>query len=51
MPTVIGQLPHIVGIEGVYACPSALLLMSFLSFLIGIFLHLMWEELQISEPL
>ena len=51
MPPMIGQLPHIVGIEGVYAFPSALLLMTFLSFFIGIFLQLMWEELPITEPL
>ena len=31
--------------------PSALLLMTFLSFFIGIFLQLMWEELPITEPL
>ena len=51
MPPMIGQLPHIVGIEGVYLFPSALLLMTFLSFFIGIFLQLMWEELPITEPL
>jgi len=51
LPPVIGQLPHAVGIDGVYAFPSALLLMTFLSFFIGIFLQLMWEELPITEPL
>ncbi len=51
MSPMIGQLPHIVGIEGAYAFPSALLLMTFLSFFIGIFLQLMWEELPITEPL
>ena len=51
MPPMIGQLPHIVGIGPIYAFPSALLLMTFLSFFIGIFLQLMWEELPITEPL
>jgi hypothetical protein len=48
---MVGQLPHIVGVEPVYAFPSALLLMTFLSFFIGVFLQLMWEELPITEPL
>jgi hypothetical protein len=48
---MIGQLPHIVGVGPLYAFPSALLLMTFLSFFIGIFLQLMWEELPITEPL
>ena len=51
LPPMIGQLPHIVGFEGMYVFPSALLLMTFLSFFIGIFLQLMWEELPITEPL
>ncbi len=51
MPLMIGQLPHIVGIAPVHVYPSALLLMTFLSFFIGIFLQLMWEELPITEPL
>jgi hypothetical protein len=48
---MVGQLPPIVGVGPVYAFPSALLLMTFLSFFIGIFLQLMWEELPITEPL
>ncbi len=48
---MIGQLPPIVGVGPIYAFPSALLLMTFLSFFIGIFLQLMWEELPITEPL
>jgi hypothetical protein len=48
---MIGQLPHILGIGPLYVFPSALLLMTFLSFFIGIFLQLMWEELPITEPL
>ncbi|MAG33649.1 MAG: hypothetical protein CL908_22450 [Deltaproteobacteria bacterium] len=51
MPPMIGQLPHVVGVEGIWVFPSALLLMTFLSFFIGIFLQLMWEELPITEPL
>jgi len=51
MSPMIGQLPHIVGIAPVFVFPSALLLMTFLSFFIGIFLQLMWEELPITEPL
>jgi len=51
MTPMLGQLPHIVGVGPIYAFPSALLLMTFLSFFIGIFLQLMWEELPITEPL
>ncbi len=51
MPPMIGQLPHVVGYESLWVFPSALLLMTFLSFFIGIFLQLMWEELPITEPL
>jgi hypothetical protein len=51
MQPMIGQLPHIVGWAPIYVFPSALLLMTFLSFFIGIFLQLMWEELPITEPL
>ena len=51
MSPMLGQLPHIVGTEPLYVFPSALLLMTFLSFFIGIFLQLMWEELPITEPL
>jgi hypothetical protein len=48
---LLGQLPRIIGIEPFYAFPSALLLMIFLSFFIGVFLQLMWEELPITEQL
>jgi hypothetical protein len=51
MEPMIGQLPHIIGWAPIYVFPSALLLMTFLSFFIGIFLQLMWEELPITEPL
>jgi hypothetical protein len=51
LPPMTGQLPYIIGVEPFYAFPSALLLMTFLSFFIGIFLQLMWEELPVTEPL
>ena len=51
MPPMLGQLPHVVGLESLWVFPAALLLMTFLSFFIGIFLQLMWEELPITEPL
>ncbi len=51
MPMMIGELPHIVGVAPLYVFPSAILLMTFLSFFIGVFLQLMWEELPITEPL
>jgi len=47
----VGELPRIVGVEPMLAFPSALLVMTFLSFFIGVFLQLMWEELPITEPL
>ncbi len=48
---MVGQLPYVVGIAPLYAFPSAMLLMTFLSFFIGVFLQLMWEELPLTEPL
>lgn len=51
MPSILGELPHLVGYEPFWVFPSALFLMTFLSFFIGIFLQLMWEELPITEPL
>ena len=48
---LVGELPRIVGVEPIYAFPSALILMTFLSFFIGVFLQLLWEELPITEPL
>jgi hypothetical protein len=51
LPPMVGELPHVVGVEPFYAFPSALLLMTFMSFFIGVFLQLMWEELPITEPL
>lgn len=51
MPPILGQLPHVVGHAPFWVFPSALFLMTFLSFFIGVFLQLMWEELPITEPL
>ena len=51
LPRFLGQLPMIPGIEPFYAFPSAVLLMTFMSFFIGTFLQLMWEDLPITEPL
>jgi hypothetical protein len=48
---LIGQLPRVVGIDPFYVFPSSVVMMTFLSFFIGIFLQLMWEELPITEPL
>jgi hypothetical protein len=50
-PAFAGQLPPIVGFEPLLAFPSALLLMTFLSFFIGTFLQLMWEDIPLTEPL
>jgi hypothetical protein len=47
----VGQLPRVIGVEPMMAFPSAVLVMTFLSFFIGVFLQLMWEELPITEPL
>ena len=48
---VVGQLPRVIGMDPFYVFPTAVVLMTFLSFFIGIFLQLMWEELPITEPL
>jgi len=48
---MLGALPHILGRDPFYVFPAVLLLMTFLSFFIGVFLQLMWEELPITEPL
>ena len=47
---MIGALPRVVGIDPFFLFPSAVIMMTFLSFFIGIFLQLMWEELPITEP-
>jgi hypothetical protein len=48
---MIGELPRVLGVDPLFAFPSAILLMSFLSFFIGTFLQLLWEDLPITEPL
>ncbi len=49
---VLGQLPMVLGIAPhVSAFPTAVLLMTFLSLFIGIFLQLLWEDFPITEPL
>jgi hypothetical protein len=47
----IGQLPLVLGIAPYYVFPSAVFTMSFMSFFIGTFLQLMWEDIPITEPL
>jgi hypothetical protein len=51
LPTFFGELPRIVGFEPFYIFPAAIFLMSFMSFFIGTFLQLMWEDIPITEPL
>lgn len=51
LPPFVGELPRIVGVAPLTAFPTAVLLMSFLSFFIGTFLQLLWEDLPITEPL
>jgi len=48
---LIGELPRMMGVDPFFLFPSAVVMMTFLSFFIGIFLQLMWEELPITEPL
>ena len=49
---LLGQLPRVAGLaEPFMLFPSAVMVMTFLSFFIGVFLQLMWEELPITEPL
>ena len=48
---MVGVLPPIVGVAPLYGFPPVLIIMTFLSFFIGVFLQLMWEELPITEPL
>jgi hypothetical protein len=47
----VGELPRIIGVEPFYLFPSAIFMMTFLSFFIGTFLQLMWEDIPITEPL
>jgi len=48
---VLGQLPPILGMGPFYAFPSAVVLFTFLSFFIGTFLQLLWEDLPMTEPM
>ena len=47
----MGELPRIVGFEPFYTFPAAVFVMTFMSFFIGTFLQLMWEDIPITEPL
>ena len=51
LPPFVGELPRVLGFEPFYAFPSAVFVMTFLSFFIGTFLQLMWEDIPITEPL
>jgi hypothetical protein len=51
LPAFAGQLPRVVGFEPFYTFPPAIFLMTFLSFFIGTFLQLMWEDIPITRPL
>jgi len=48
---VIGQLPKVAGVDPLYTFPAAVFMMTFLSFFIGTFLQLLWEDIPITEPL
>jgi len=48
---LLGQMPPVLGIGPFYAFPSAVVLFTFLSFFIGTFLQLLWEDLPITEPM
>jgi hypothetical protein len=48
---LVGQLPEIVGFDPFLIFPAAVFFMTFLSFFIGTFLQLMWEDIPITEPL
>jgi len=48
---LLGQLPPVLGIGPFYVFPSAVMLFTFLSFFIGTFLQLLWEDLPITEPM
>jgi hypothetical protein len=51
LPPFVGQLPVVLGIEPLLVFPSAVFVMAFMSFFIGTFLQLLWEDLPITEPL
>jgi hypothetical protein len=51
LPAFVGELPKIIGVEPLYTFPAAVFMMTFLSFFIGTFLQLLWEDIPITEPL
>jgi hypothetical protein len=51
LPPFLGELPKIVGFDPFYTFPAAVFVMTFLSFFIGTFLQLLWEDIPITEPL
>ena len=51
LPPFADHLPRIIGIAPFVAFPTAVFLMTFLSFFIGTFLQLLWEDLPLTEPL
>jgi len=51
LPTFVGQLPKIMGVEPLYAFPAAVFVMTLMAFFIGTFLQLLWEDIPITEPL
>jgi len=51
LPPFAGQLPAMLGVDPFLTFPSAVFMMTFMSFFIGTFLQLMWEDLPITEPL
>jgi hypothetical protein len=51
LPPLVGQLPEVIGIAPFLVFPAAVAFMTFLSFFIGTFLQLMWEDIPITEPL
>ncbi len=51
LPPFVGSLPVVLGVEPLYVFPSAVFVLAFMSFFIGTFLQLLWEDLPITEPL
>ncbi len=51
LPPFLGELPQIVGVDPFFTFPGAVFVMAFLSFFIGTFLQLLWEDIPITEPL
>jgi hypothetical protein len=51
LPPFVGQLPVVLGVEPLHVFPSAVFVLAFMSFFIGTFLQLMWEDLPMTEPL